>query len=706
MNSEEFKTSEEVRDNWDKKREEYWSKKAKLSTTLKDIFTTQSNEGVRFSLRLNKEEYEVLRQAVMKNNVLYGKNNLIETAYTANYLYIYYNYGDDSFSPIKRLKIKGNEDLIKLIVEGIKYETNGNRTSIDTFIANARRKRKQHNRSNSNASRRRGSNGGVGNMDIRQQANADGNNGESNSNEQGITPYDSEAGVNFRLVEDEDLLAKLNSEPTIKTYRAMVLIDGKLYPPMSSKANGKLREPSEIGAWEEAEEKPELADNKGYFKLDKGNKTSLKVRYNPYFHTSRTPLNDQFSSAQDRPELVTVEVEVPLSELTSGYKAEKAKDAVGELEWKAGVVQGKLSGTRKVILSRWSKPVRIVPDSEVAQRIVEMFGDREITMPSNVVTPSLRAELEKLGVPFVETDNQGKPTETRFRLSEEASNILDTMGQRNEEAYNSVTRVELPEAVTPMEIARNKKMGVRFRLFTPDQDFAINNLVTETANLKKELDTIMNSEEFKTSEEVRDNWDKKREEYWSKKAKLSTTLKDIFTTESNEGVRFSLGEKEVNNVIISSKGGFKLPKNRQEAFEYIPANGIVFDNKDQNVGIKVSRKTVKHSSLHNNADEYAIFSSMKEVIGNAVKIGNIPVAEDEIGHTRSVSVFYVPININGTQYSGRLLVKELENKGVVLDDLSLYNASLHKEKGSAIQPLNASKEVGGASPQNHYLFTK
>lgn len=46
-------------------------------------------------------------------------------------------------------------------------------------------------------------------------------------------------------------------------------------------------------------------------------------------------------------------------------------------------------------------------DTEAAQRIVEMFGDTKVTMPSNVVTPSLRAELEKLGVPFKETDNQG-----------------------------------------------------------------------------------------------------------------------------------------------------------------------------------------------------------------------------------------------------------------------------------------------------------
>ena len=227
-----------------------------------------------------------------------------------------------------------------------------------------------------------------------------------------------ESDLRYRVVTNQETLDRLNSEPTIKVYRAMQVIDGKLYPPMSAKVDGKLREPIELGQWEEAEERPDLADEKGNFKLDKGNKTSVPARYNPYFHTSRTPLNDQFSSAQTRPNLVTVEVEVPESELTSGYKAEKAKDSVGEKEWKAGIVQGKLSGTRKVILSRWDKPVRIVPDSEVAERIVEMFDGRDITMPSNVVTPSLRTELEKLGVPFIETNNQGKPIEsTQFRTT-------------------------------------------------------------------------------------------------------------------------------------------------------------------------------------------------------------------------------------------------------------------------------------------------
>ena len=227
-----------------------------------------------------------------------------------------------------------------------------------------------------------------------------------------------EGELRYRVVSDQETLDRLNSEPTIKVYRAMQLIDGKLYPPMSAKVDGELRQPIELGQWEEAEERPDLVDEKGRFKLDKGNKSSLKARYNPYFHTSPTPLNDQFSSAQTRPELVTVEVEVPESDLTSGYKAEKAKDSVGKMEWKAGVVQSKLSGTRTVILSRWDKPVRIVPDSEVADVIVDMFEGRDITMPSNVVTPSLRAELEKRGVPFVETDNQGNPVEeVSFRVT-------------------------------------------------------------------------------------------------------------------------------------------------------------------------------------------------------------------------------------------------------------------------------------------------
>lgn len=216
--------------------------------------------------------------------------------------------------------------------------------------------------------------------------------------------------ASYSIVKDPDTIKKLDKEDTVKVYRAMQLgEDGKLYPPMAAKVKGKFVEPIELGKWEQADERPELADDKGMFTLNKGNGKSLKAAYNPYLHTSRTPLNDQFSEAQNRPNIVTVEVEVPKSELTSGYKADKAKDAVGEVEWKAGIIQGQLTGKRKVVLSRWDKPVRIVPDSEVADVIVnDMFKGKNITMPSNVVTPSLRKELEKRGVPFVETDNRGR----------------------------------------------------------------------------------------------------------------------------------------------------------------------------------------------------------------------------------------------------------------------------------------------------------
>ena len=167
---------------------------------------------------------------------------------------------------------------------------------------------------------------------------------------------------------------------------------------------------------------------------------------------------------------------------------------------------------------------------------------------------------------------------------------------------------------------------------------------------------------------------------------------------------YSLSEKEVSNVVLTDAEDKKLPSNRKEAFEYIPQGGISIFNGDIGANINVGRKAVKHTALHHQEDGYAIFAGIRQVVENAVKVGNIPVAKDEIGHTHSVNILYVPINVNGTQYSARLLVKELENKGVVLEELSLYNVSMHKERGSAVQPLSASDEVGGitAKPQSFY----
>lgn len=243
---------------------------------------------------------------------------------------------------------------------------------------------------------------------------------DSPHNDEPSTPAEAEeGGVLYREVDDEEA-ARLDSEPTVKVYRAMQEHDGKLYPPMSGRVKTQVetkkgtmrtkwvwRSPIEIGKWEQSEEHPEMANEDGTFTLDKGNGSTINAAYNPYIHTSRTPINDQFSSAWNRPELVTVEVEVPVSELTSGYHAEKAKDATGEVEWKSGPVGREMAAQgnpRMVILSRWDKPVRIVPVDEVADEYAVRLAGTGIKVPFNTVPPALREALVARGVEISEPE--------------------------------------------------------------------------------------------------------------------------------------------------------------------------------------------------------------------------------------------------------------------------------------------------------------
>ena len=229
-----------------------------------------------------------------------------------------------------------------------------------------------------------------------------------------------------RKVTDPEEIKRLEEEPKIKVYRAMQVIDGKLYPPMAASVGGKLVEANELGEWIRADENPDLAipdidpktgeqkvdkktgELKWKFKLDKGGRdatgkkaTDINAAYNPYWHMSRSPLNDQFKSAWIRPNIVVVECETPVSELSSGYKAERAKDAVGEVDWKSGSVSGEVfkqtGRARKVILSRWCKPVRVLDDAEVAQKAKEFIGDANVEIPENVLTPKQRIAFEEAG---------------------------------------------------------------------------------------------------------------------------------------------------------------------------------------------------------------------------------------------------------------------------------------------------------------------
>lgn len=270
-----------------------------------------------------------------------------------------------------------------------------------------------------------------------------------------VSENEAEEDVLCRPVTDKATLDRLNNEPTIKVYRAMQMIDGGLRPPMSGKVDGQWRDATEVGVWEEAEEHPEMADENGRFKLDKGNGKSIKAAYNPYIHTSRSPINDQFSSAWNRPELVTVEVEIPESELTSGYRAEKANAPVGEKDWKSGPVSralAKIGQARRVILSRWSRIIRVVPVEEVAEAYAQRLNAHGIEVPFNTVPPALREALAERGVKIgkPEKGNAGKASMPAFEQW-----IMEQERQRQGDGYGAYTDAEVSFANDPV----SKVMG-------------------------------------------------------------------------------------------------------------------------------------------------------------------------------------------------------------------------------------------------------
>lgn len=224
-------------------------------------------------------------------------------------------------------------------------------------------------------------------------------------------------------VTDKDELDRLNKEKTFRMYSGMQEVDGKLYSPMAAIIDGKRTDATEIGAWMGADERPDLVKN-GKFTLVKTDKNKgvgegdVPAAYNPYMHTSTSMMNDQFTGAYARGNIKVVEWEIPESEKTSGYRAEGAKDAVGLVPWHSGSVNSLLpkDRQRQVMLSRWRKAVRVVPDSEVAESIAEQLKGTGLAIPWNVVTPNQVRELAKLGVPIttVESGRQAPETKEKF----------------------------------------------------------------------------------------------------------------------------------------------------------------------------------------------------------------------------------------------------------------------------------------------------
>jgi site-specific DNA-cytosine methylase len=242
--------------------------------------------------------------------------------------------------------------------------------------------------------------------------------------------------VRFHRVTEPEELDRLNKEKTFRMYSGMQEVDGKLYSPMAAIIDGKRTDATEIGAWMGADERPDLVKN-GKFQLVKTDKNPgagegpVPAAYNPYMHTSTSVMNDQFSGAYARGNIKVVEWEIPESEKTSGYHAEGAKDSVGLVPWTSGTVNSLLPKDRQrsVMLSRWRKAVRIVPDEEVAEKIAAQLSGTGLAIPWNVVTPNQLRELAKLGVPITTVEQGRQNPEVKEKFLEQMNELKKEFSQ-------------------------------------------------------------------------------------------------------------------------------------------------------------------------------------------------------------------------------------------------------------------------------------
>jgi len=398
-------------------------------------------------------------------------------------------------------------------------------------------------------------------------------------------------------VTDKKTLDFLENQDHVTVYRAMQVIDGELYPPMAAKVKSddgkkKLVTPSKIGAWEQAVERPDLIRNGNKFELDKANGSSIQAAYNPYFHTSASPLNDQFSSAYKRPNLVIVEGEIPASELTSGYRAEFAKDTVGETKWHSGPVASKLKGdkARRVFLSRWFKPVRIVPDSEVASIVAKTLEGENIDVPYNVVTPTLRTELEKAGVSIKYQDRNPDSYSNRSLLAGALETAVQNDVEREKlrqykqkiDLINSEEQKlnELREQIKELSFKKGPRDTEAIRKLQFEANQAANRINTydrQLLNLEstKALKGVLEREKAQARKRDAQKYKEALERYREKSAKTQRELMDRYQESRKRGVesrnKTAMRHKikdvvnELNNYLLKGTKDKHVPIELQKA---------------------------------------------------------------------------------------------------------------------------------------------
>ena len=278
----------------------------------------------------------------------------------------------------------------------------------------------------------------------------------------------------YSIVSDKKTIEWFDKAPKIIVYKSMVKNpDGSYSAPMADelgstsdnkKASRVKMDSLRKGQLYLADENPDMADEEGHIIINKpegtkGN-TSTRVAYNPYNHSSDTALNDQFTSAWRRPELVVVEVEITPEEWEkeNPYHADKAKDPVGPNgKWKNGPVARNITGkTRTVYLTQYSRIKGEAKMSDVVKSIMDYIGKEP--MPFNCVNDATREALWEAGVKIVApTPGMGAECEAAWQEWQRTHNPSGPKGGQPRSFYEMAENVqrEREEARYSLQLPRD-----------------------------------------------------------------------------------------------------------------------------------------------------------------------------------------------------------------------------------------------------------
>lgn len=436
----------------------------------------------------------------------------------------------------------------------------------------------------------------------------------------------SNEGAEMSIVRDRNKIEELEGEELVPMLRTFQILDGALYSPMATIQRGKKVHSVVEGDWWKSDENPDLAKVKVkgkkdefydkdddriskkdgqwvitidgedkplatngnslsyYFNLKKGEKgdvvtDDLDVSYNPYIHSSKSALNDQFKGAYLRPNLALVEVLVPKSELdgTNHYKADYAKDGIGEVDWNSGTVikQAVAAGHpgRKVALSRYAKIGKVFTDAEWADKIDEELSayKGQITLPFIAFPPDVLRELANRGYkvkpptskkaqPYYEkwlngeqlTDPNGGKPNTEFSIKADKQkqfDIISSINPMRDDYHTGIRKADdiltLQEAIE----ASKQENGEGIISTYPDVDESVYNEALQSGKIK-----VYSSKPIENGAFVGPSMMQAKDyagggKVYSKEVNVS----DIAWINADEGVYASLGKRADESVLDYAK---------------------------------------------------------------------------------------------------------------------------------------------------------